>query len=253
MADLAEGLSPDPDDDAHEPAEAPEFADPQKRDPERGEAQITVEIHERQQLEVQLAHELPRTATGQNDQQATSLELYFFIPRNVGVTATNYPRDEFYGDLTTFLRIDLPNVTLEELAAGSHSSLAKFQRHIDAIRAGHALLPLAPLAVEVKLFGHTFTEAVRRRSRALLGELPAGRRGVEIRPRPQAERERRKAADQRQPADGRQVRARHHGEQQRPEPRQEDDGRKQGPGNHRPPPSASTRASTTNAIASTRR
>ncbi len=192
MADASQSLTADPDREApeaprsigREAPEAPRFID--RESPEEKDALITLEIHERQQLEVQLAHalspSLKEPASRGDDPQATSLELYFFIPRNVGVSAANYPRDEFYGDLTTFLRVDLPNLTLEELAAGSQSPLVKFQGHMEAIRRGQALRQ--PLSVEVKLFGHTFTESVRRRSRALLHDLrrlsrhapaPAGR------------------------------------------------------------------------------
>jgi hypothetical protein len=121
--------------------------------------------HDRQQLEVQLAHALhPSDAPDR-----FSLELYFFIPRAVGVTGDNYPKDEFYADLTTFLRVDLPDVTLEELAHGSHSLPQALDAHLAAVQRGE--VPSQPLAVAIKLFGHAFTEAVREGATALLAGL----------------------------------------------------------------------------------
>ena len=38
-----------------------------------------------------------------------------FIPRNVGITASNYQRTDFYADLTSFIRADLPKSTLDTL------------------------------------------------------------------------------------------------------------------------------------------
>src|SRR5258708_6428435 len=89
------------------------------------ELPITVEAHDRQQIEIELSHAL----SGTEDPQSFSFELFCFIPRNVGVSAANYPRDEFYGDLTTFLRVDLPNVTLEELAEGSYAPLQRLMHY----------------------------------------------------------------------------------------------------------------------------
>ena len=48
--------------------------------------------HDHEQIEVQHTHDLlPLSRTRPLD-----VELYLFIPRNVGVRADNYPRDEFF-------------------------------------------------------------------------------------------------------------------------------------------------------------
>ena len=144
---------------------------------------IVIEAHDRQQLEVQSAHPV----TGASDDERFDVELFLFIPRNVGVTAANYPRDEFYGDLTTYLRVDLPAMSLDELVVGAESPLVALGAQVDAIRAGKSPVHRrdaaraagkdtslhAPTAVEVKLFGHTFTEAVRRRLDTLIGAVRA--------------------------------------------------------------------------------
>ena len=122
--------------------------------------------HDHEQIEVQHTHDLLPVSRS----RALDMELYFFIPRNVGVRADNYPRDEFYGDLTHFMRLDLPDLSLEELAQdrSGRSPLVALHEQLEQLSLGKVRAP--PLAVEVKLFGHIFTEAVRDRTQLLLDE-----------------------------------------------------------------------------------
>ncbi len=123
--------------------------------------------HDHEQIEIQHTHDLLPIAKA----RPLELELYFFIPRNVGVRADNYPRDEFYGDLTHYMRLDVPDLTLEELAQDrvGRSPLVKLHQQLDRLARSEVRQP--PIAVEVKLFGHIFTEAVRDRTQLLLEEM----------------------------------------------------------------------------------
>jgi hypothetical protein len=124
---------------------------------------IHAEIHDRDQLEMQCAH--PLLSTGE-DEAFAELELFVFIPRNVGANPTNYSKDEFYGDLTTYVRLDVPDIDLGELGADSpRSPLAKIDRALAALAAGDP--STNAVRVGVKLFGHTFAEAVADRVTAL--------------------------------------------------------------------------------------
>lgn len=122
--------------------------------------------HDREQIELQLTQALSSSEA----RRQLGLELYFFVPRNIGLSADNYPRDEFYADLTTYARVDLPPLSLEQLADETpppegtpphapRSPLCALLRHAEAIGRGER--PVGPANVEVKLFGHQFTEAVR--------------------------------------------------------------------------------------------
>jgi hypothetical protein len=128
---------------------------------------LNLTAHDHEQIEVQHTHDLlPKTRARPID-----LELYFFIPRNVGVRADNYPREEFYGDLTHYMRLDLPDLALAELADDhrGRSPLVALNAQLDAVSKGKQRLP--PIGVEVKLFGHIFTEATRDRTTLLLEQL----------------------------------------------------------------------------------
>lgn len=126
------------------------------------EERASLEAHDREQLALEIRH-APGSATagGVHD-----LELYVFIPRNVGLRAANYPSADFYNDLTTYLRVDLPALDLEDLRGGVRSPL----RDLDVQLADLAQTRTTPaqIAIAVKLFGHELTEAVHR-ERARLG------------------------------------------------------------------------------------
>jgi hypothetical protein len=127
---------------------------------------LSIELHDRQQIELMLTHRLANGRSAPLD-----VQLYMFVPRNVGVSAANYPRDEFYGDLTSYVRLDLPDLNLTELAqeGNPHSPLTALMRHIDAYALSEG--PSRPLSVQIKLFGHVFTEAVRDRAHAMRSAL----------------------------------------------------------------------------------
>jgi hypothetical protein len=128
---------------------------------------LNLTAHDHEQIEVQHTHDLlPRSRARPLD-----LEMFFFIPRNVGVSAENYPRDEFYGDLTHYMRLDLPDLSLQELADDQRgrSPLVALREQLDALSRGAQRVP--PIAVEVKLFGHIFTEATRDRTTVLVEQL----------------------------------------------------------------------------------
>jgi hypothetical protein len=121
-----------------------------------GAVRAEVEIHDRQQLEVELAYPLHR------DRPSTYVtELFLFVPRNVGVSSLNYSRDQFYADLTAYLRMDSAPLTLAELADPSceASPLYHLDRALSALEADLSARPPRPIISLVRLFGHSFRES----------------------------------------------------------------------------------------------
>ncbi|MDW8280589.1 MAG: hypothetical protein RMK29_02690 [Myxococcales bacterium] len=132
------------------------------------ELRAEVEIHDRQQIEVELAYPLLRDRTS-----VYVTELLLFVPRNVGVSSHNYSRDNFYADLTAYLRLDSPRLSLSELADLSceRSPLHHLARALSALEADlQARLP-QPILVLIKLFGHSFREAVVAARQALQQQI----------------------------------------------------------------------------------
>jgi len=118
-------------------------------------------MHDHEQLALEIRH-APGSAAGCGTHD---VELFLFIPRNVGLTAENYPSADFYHDLTTYLRLDLPELGLDDLRANTRSPLRMFEAHLAELAQGHATPD--PIGIAVKLFGHEFTEAVHRERQRL--------------------------------------------------------------------------------------
>jgi hypothetical protein len=124
--------------------------------PDEPAPRVTLAVHDRKQLALEIRHP-PGSAVcgGSHD-----VELFLFIPRNVGLTAANYPGAQFYHDLTAYLRLDLPDLGLEDLCASPRSPLRRLDVHLAELARGQATPD--PIGIAVKLFGHEFTEAVHR-------------------------------------------------------------------------------------------
>lgn len=130
--------------------------------------QVYLAAHDRKQLALEIRHAPGSAVTGGNH----DVELFLFIPRNVGLTAANYPGAQFYHDLTSYLRLDLPDLGLEDLCASSRSPLRRLEVHLTELARGQATPD--PIGVAVKLFGHAFTDAVHRERTRLASLIRAG-------------------------------------------------------------------------------
>jgi hypothetical protein len=124
--------------------------------------------HDRKQLALEIRHAPGSAVTGGSH----DVELFLFIPRNVGLTAANYPSAQFYHDLTAYLRLDLPDLGLEDLCASARSPLRRLDAQLAELARGEATAD--PIGVAVKLFGHEFTEAVHRERIHLSSAIQAG-------------------------------------------------------------------------------
>ena len=96
---------------------------------EGGPRETLVEAHDRHQLEVRFNYTLGREA----GPQRYSVDLYFFVPRNVGVSRANYNRDRFYEDANALVRLDAATMPLDRLADNrfAGSPLAKLTQALE--------------------------------------------------------------------------------------------------------------------------
>ena len=119
---------------------------------------LDVEVHDKQQLELEFAYPL-----SQNKDTDHLVEMYLFVPRNVGIGPHNYPKDSFYSDLNAYLRLDNPARSLVELAdtKSPFSPLHDIEKALLDREKGLSSSAKRPLVVLVKLFGHSFRESCR--------------------------------------------------------------------------------------------
>jgi hypothetical protein len=139
--------------------------------PSAPEVDVQVELHDLQQVEIRCVYRM-----GDAEAVRFDTHVYLFIPRNVGLNADNYPKQDFYGDVTALMRLDAAPLPLEELADATkpRSPLSRLTAAVAEL-ATDRTPPTAPLATYVRLYAHLQAEGARaelRRLRELARERP---------------------------------------------------------------------------------
>ncbi len=80
---------------------------------------VKVSRHDKYQMELKFICPLRE----KKDEGSYHIELFFFIPRNLAVSAQNYSSREFYNDFYEYIRFQTPQVSLAELSAGNNDIL----------------------------------------------------------------------------------------------------------------------------------
>lgn len=124
----------------------------------KDQLRFELEIHDRQQLEIECTYPLNET-----DLATYQMDMYLFVPRNVGVNAQNYSTSTFYTDLIGYLRMDSPALNLMELSDPfcSFSPLSRLRQAIEAWEQNPSLVDTRSTVALIKLFGHAFRESVQ--------------------------------------------------------------------------------------------
>lgn len=118
---------------------------------------VEVDIHDHEQVELEVAYPL-----FSNQAHTYLVDVFLFVPRNVGLNHHNYPTEAFYRDLTVYLRLDTPPLSMEELMDEQNvlSPLKKLAQAIQSIEKNTFHLSFQPLGLWIRLFGHSFRESI---------------------------------------------------------------------------------------------
>ncbi len=114
--------------------------------------------HDKNQLELKLNYPLRPN----QHEQAYSVEAFIFVPRVLSLTSSSYPKERFYEDTATFIRMTTPKVPLEELSSKSAVKpwAASILEAVDQFTSGPKG-DLESAAQSLKLLGCIFKSAVR--------------------------------------------------------------------------------------------
>ncbi len=124
--------------------------------------------HDAFQFEIKLAYPLNRA----NLEDRYRIEVFLFLPYQLGINESRYTREEFYRDLRGYVRFKTPPITLAELVAEDMetSPIRRLRRWGDEARAG-AGWDEARTVYEIKVLADIIRARVRdegRRIRALI-------------------------------------------------------------------------------------
>lgn len=123
------------------------------------------EIHDRRQLELRFRYGLEQEL---NDGGYT-IDAWLFVPRSLGVTKETYTKQDFYSDVTAYIRLDARPLPLHKLAnkADPASPLYHFHRDLERYRTDPIPPPEGPVIAHAKLYAFLFVGGVRREFRKL--------------------------------------------------------------------------------------
>lgn len=76
-------------------------------------ASLSLRKHDRLNLELKLEHPAPDAT---RERVESLVDLWFFLPPAIGITAETYGAADFYGDLRAYTRLKTPDLSLAELA-----------------------------------------------------------------------------------------------------------------------------------------
>jgi hypothetical protein len=126
-----------------------------------------VTIHDRSQFEVQFTYGIsPEHLTMGKDSEHYRVEAFYFFPSNMGITALNFPREDFYRSLNAYIRFKTPDISelalLDPLNRQSPLNVLSF--FLKRFAMGEALDEDAASA-EARLFGTVLSNVIRTRAK----------------------------------------------------------------------------------------
>lgn len=118
--------------------------------------QQSVKHHDQYQIEIKLDYEL-------HADQKTRYQIatYFFVPQSLGITPDSYPRQYFYRDVQSHIRLKTPSLNLREFTDSERSPLHKIEA---LVRQGSWVSDLAcheRIVTQMKLLSAMLKSALR--------------------------------------------------------------------------------------------
>lgn len=128
---------------------------------------IETAIHDPQQLEIRLSY--PLLGGDDGEERRYQVDAWLFIPPNVGVHSGNYSREQFYGDLTALVRLDVHPQPLDALARADlpGSPLYDLAQLLERVRSAPRPPASRPVLVLVKLYAYLYVEGLVRECRQM--------------------------------------------------------------------------------------
>ncbi len=117
-------------------------------------------VHDRYQFESNFDFDL-EVEEG-DTHKGYEVDIYFFLPKSMGIHADSYTREDFYTDLTNYLRVKTPNYPKRLQLKSKHWGLSFLDRYFKVHLVTQKRQKLSPYVVqETKLFGCFFNTQLK--------------------------------------------------------------------------------------------
>lgn len=118
---------------------------------------IQVKLHDRYSVECKVGYHVDRD-TGENEFR---MNAWFFIPHSLDINASTYPKEAFYRDVKSNVRLITPIYTLEEIASGEWTPFVFLEDAFQHLVADGTRDALASYEYQIKMFTSIFKSALR--------------------------------------------------------------------------------------------
>lgn len=125
-------------------------------------------VHDQSQMEVSFDYPVP---IFQDEKRSYKIDIYFFVPKVMGISSNSYSRDQFYNDMTNYIRIHTPYeegsdwITLRKIS----SFLDQKPMPLD----GSEEEELNELILDTKLFGNSLNTRLKKAFQHLRNGVPS--------------------------------------------------------------------------------
>lgn len=123
-----------------------------------------VKVHDRLQCEFKFLYPLDPNKT----KTEAEVELFFFMPYNLGIDSTRYRPDDFYNDIQSYLRFSAPAPRFGEWVSEKSSALRELDEAASKLGKGPSEIPT--FEHRIRHFGSTFKSVVKEELSSILNE-----------------------------------------------------------------------------------
>lgn len=128
--------------------------------------------HDRNQLELKLAYDIDPSKS----KQTYTVEAYLYVPRTLGLTKATYPKERFYEDTSTFVRLKTPTVALGALGDDAQAAMwfEPLESGIDRLASGDRS-QTGKVVRRLKMLGCIYRRTLHDESEHLAGHIADAR------------------------------------------------------------------------------
>ena len=127
---------------------------------------ITSKIHDRKTLEFKIGYQVPEGTDYSDFEMAT----WIFIPEALDVNRHTYPREKFYHDMLSYMRLITPVYTLEKLALSSELPYQLLEKACQSIASQPTEQDKEEYEKEIKSYASIFKSSLRDTCKQLVVE-----------------------------------------------------------------------------------
>jgi hypothetical protein len=127
---------------------------------------ITSKIHDRKTLEFKIGYQVPEGTDYSDFEMAT----WIFIPEALDVNRHTYPREKFYHDMLSYMRLITPVYTLEKLALSSELPYQLLEKACQSIASQPTEQNKEEYEKEIKSYASIFKSSLRDTCKQLVVE-----------------------------------------------------------------------------------